>query len=76
MARDEGAQPVVRGQRNRRLHLGGQLDQRAQPGRRAVRHPLKTFDEEIADAAPVPGGIAVLLTEAGKSWDNDRPASP
>ena len=33
--------------------------------------PLKTFGEEIADVAPVPGGIAVLLTEAGKSWDNN-----
>jgi hypothetical protein len=33
--------------------------------------PLKTFTAKIADAAPVPGGVAVLLTEAGKDWDND-----
>ena len=32
--------------------------------------PLASFAEQIADAAPVPGGVVVLLTAAGKNWDN------
>ncbi len=45
----------------------------------AIRHaawppvrsrPLRTFGAEIADAAAVPSGVAVLLTQAGKDWDN------
>ena len=32
--------------------------------------PLASFAEQIADAAPVPGGVAILLTAAGKDWDN------
>ena len=31
---------------------------------------IKTFTTQIADAAAVPSGVAVLLTQAGKDWDN------
>jgi hypothetical protein len=27
--------------------------------------------ETVADAAPIPGGVAALLTASGRSWDND-----
>jgi hypothetical protein len=44
--------------------------------RRASWPPLRstalaTLPQTIADAAPIPGGVAALLTEAGHSWDND-----
>jgi hypothetical protein len=32
---------------------------------------LATLAKTIADAAPIPGGVAVLLTESGRSWDNN-----
>jgi hypothetical protein len=38
------------------------------PPRRST--PLTTLRESIADAAPIPGGVAVLLTDSGRSWDN------
>ena len=44
--------------------------------RRASWPPLRStklavLPETIADAAPVPGGVAALLTESGHSWDNN-----
>jgi hypothetical protein len=32
--------------------------------------PLAALPLTIADAVPVPGGVATLLTAAGRSWDN------
>jgi uncharacterized protein YndB with AHSA1/START domain len=29
------------------------------------------MSETVADAAPIPGGVAALLTASGQGWDND-----
>lgn len=47
---------------------GSELRRAAWPPARSA--PLTTVSETIADVAPVPGGVAALLTAAGHGWDN------
>lgn len=44
------------------------LSRASWPPRRSTM--LATLGETIADAAPIPGGVAALLTGSGHSWDN------
>jgi hypothetical protein len=48
---------------------GSALRRASWPPRRSTS--LATLPKTIADAAPIPGGVAVLLTESGRSWDNN-----
>jgi hypothetical protein len=48
---------------------GDDLRRALWPPRRSAN--LAVLSETIADAAPIPGGVAALLTESGHSWDNN-----
>ncbi len=48
---------------------GSTLRRVSWPPRRSA--PVATVPEAIADAAVIPDGVAVLLTEAGREWDNN-----
>jgi hypothetical protein len=48
---------------------GDALRRASWPPRRSAK--LAVLAETIADAAPIPGGVAALLTESGHSWDNE-----
>jgi hypothetical protein len=48
---------------------GATIRRAAWPPRRSST--LATLAETVADAAPIPGGVAALLTASGQAWDND-----